>query len=73
MYHRAILDVDSVAYANGIDIAAHDCAPPYGAIITHDDIADDNSIVGQEAVFTKNRVNVVKRTNDSQMQVKSEK
>ena len=47
--------------------------PPYGAIITHDDIADDNSIVGQEAVFTKNRVNVVKRTNDSHMQVKSEK
>ena len=51
MQYRAILDVYFIADADTVDVSADDCVEPYAAIISHDHIADDGGVGGDETVF----------------------
>ena len=48
--HRTILDVDAVAYADGVHIAAQHGVEPYAAIASEDGVADYGGVFCQEAV-----------------------
>jgi hypothetical protein len=44
MEAAAVLDVDSVADADVVDIASHNGIEPYGALVAHGDIAYDGGV-----------------------------
>ena len=51
MEHGAILDIDTVADGDGVDIAAQHGAEPDAALIAHSDIAHEGSIIGNKAIL----------------------
>ena len=48
----AVLDIDVVADADGIDVTAEDGVEPDTAALPEDDISDDGSVDSEEAVLT---------------------
>ena len=49
--HAAVLYVDTVAYAYGVDVAAQYGAEPDAAFVAHYYIAYDGGVVGKETIF----------------------
>lgn len=47
----AVLYVDAVGDANGVDIAAYDGVEPYRAVASDDDVADDRCVGCDECSF----------------------
>ena len=54
--YGAVLNVHTVADADGIDIAAQHGAEPYAALVAHDHIAHYNGVAGQKTIFAYNGV-----------------
>ena len=52
MQDGAVLDIDVVADADGIDVTAEDGVEPDAAALPEDDISDDGSVDSEEAVLT---------------------
>ncbi len=52
MEHRAVLDVDAVADAYRVDVAAQYGVEPHAAVVAHHNVAYDGGVVGEVAVFT---------------------
>ena len=52
MEDGAVLDIDVVADADGIDVTAEDGVEPDTAALPEDDISDDGSVDSEEAVLT---------------------
>jgi hypothetical protein len=50
--HRAVLYVDAVADAYGVDVAAYYGVEPYGAVVAHDHVADYGGVFGQETILS---------------------
>ena len=50
--HRTVLNIDVIAYANGVYIATEYCVEPYGAVVAHHYVAYDCGILCKEAVAT---------------------
>jgi hypothetical protein len=48
-----VLDINFIANADKVHIAAHHCLKPNGALVAHHDITDDGSIFGQETISAK--------------------
>ena len=56
-----VLDVDVVADADGIDVAAHHGVEPDGTAVAHHHVADDGGVLGQEAVLADLRLEAAHR------------
>jgi len=52
MEDGAVLDIDVVADADGVDVTAEDGVKPDAAALPEDDISDDGSVDSEEAVLT---------------------
>ena len=48
--YGAVLDVDAIAEADGVNVAAKDGAVPDGAVVAHRDVADQGGGFGQKTV-----------------------
>jgi hypothetical protein len=64
MNDRAILHVDLVAHANGIDIATNHGIEPETAIIAGDHVTDDRGIGSDIAVVSESWQNAMYRKDD---------
>ena len=51
--HGAVLYVDGIAEADGVDVAAQDGAVPDAAVASHPDVAHEDGCLGQEASFAR--------------------
>jgi hypothetical protein len=63
MNSSIILDIDSISYANFIDITSDYSIEPNTAFIAHYYIAHNGSIRGYKAIFTKHGKNAIYRIN----------
>jgi hypothetical protein len=59
--HRAVLDVNAVADADGVYIATDNGVKPDAALVTDYCVADDCSVFGKEATFTDLRSETANR------------
>jgi hypothetical protein len=55
MNDGAILDIDFIANTDRMNVAPDHRVKPYAATVAHDDIANDNGVVGEETVFAQLR------------------